>query len=276
MKIDRLWLKAFTLIELLVAVSVLTILLVILLGMTQNVSTLWQRAEGQKNRQQTARMAMAAITKDLESSLFSFSTNADPRLEWRLNPGFNEFQNPNAAFWAATAPAGEDGTDVAQVGYFVVWTTNDSRQTAELRRLFIPGIDPDSIFQDPSQTLDAATVARLAPGSEDTNSQRGLIGQNIAGLWIKLFKSDGTALPTNYDSITDTNRPAFAEVAILVLDPTTAKRLNSSNDVTKHYGDDPDDADDAALKLQQDQGITAQVFRQRVALRAAPLPTPAP
>ena len=251
---------AFSLIEVLVAVAVLTLMITLLLGIVSESSRMWQRAEGQKSRRQAARIILETVKRDLESAAFPLSASGTNTLNFVLNPAIPEINNRDSAFWQARSP-GEEG--MAEVGYFVRW--QDGRPA--LCRYYVPATNADSIFRQPASWLNAGKIASYA-GLNGTNF-RGLLAENVLGLWITLYdKNQATnGIGATYDSRTSTNRPAYAQVGIALIDPRTAQRIDSPSDITSAYsGDIASFPGKLPAKLRE--GV--QTFETRIELRAAP------
>ncbi len=267
--------QAFSMMEMLVATAVFVVMLTLLLGMISNASQIWQRSEGQKNRQQAARRALEMIARDLESAVFPANTNSATTLQFQVNPGLLGQENPSAAFWQAATSADPDGSDLSDVGYFVAWTTNQGGGVlGELRRYQLAATNTDASFQLGANFLSSGKLEAYAPGSDDAATQRGLVSQNIIGLWITLFTkaADGTAgtndSRTPYDSrgTPAPPRPISAEIALAVIDPRTARKITNSSAITSLY---TANADDLATAFNNQYGGGVQIFKSRVILPAA-------
>lgn len=236
---------AFTLLELLVAAAVFSILAVILLGVTSQTASIWEKAQAQKNRQQIARIALEAITRDLEAAALPLGTSQTNTLSFLVNPAGVDagFLSPQAAFWQVRS--GQSSYGFLDVGYFVRWTG----AVPELCRLQIPATDNESIFRDSNhsplsgtnRTVNSALLERLAPGTSAGNDDiKGLMSKNVIGLWFVLWNSVGVKIEPPYDSTTKTARPAFVDVSVAVIDQATAAKLTDAAQVTSHYAVGPD------------------------------------
>lgn len=267
--------RAFSMIEMLVATAVFVVMLTLLLGMISNASQIWQRSEGQKNRQQAARRALEMIARDMESAVFPANTNGTTTLQFQVNPGLPGYENPSAAFWQAAASAESNGSDLSDVGYFVAWTTNQTGDAqGELRRYRLAATNTDASFQLGANFLSTGKLSTHAPGSDDAATQQGLVSQNIIGLWITLFTraADGTAgtndslTPYDSRSVPVPPRPTSAEIAVAVIDPRAARRITNSAAITALY---TTNADDLATAFNNQFGGGVQIFKSRVILPAA-------
>ena len=267
----------FTLLELMVATVILILLLTMLITIVSHTANIAAQVDAQKARQQAARLAMEIITRDLEAAAFPLIPSSTNSLQFLVNPGISGIpRNRDAAFWQAVVPGDTSASDLSEVGYFVAWTTNAGAPTGELRRLRVPPGAPDSIFQDPANWLTAQKLTNYAPGSSGTgsNALKGLITQNVLALWITLYdQTNGVICPTNaldsYDSRATSVRPASAEVALVIIDPRTAKRLTSAAEITNSYK--TYSTPEAFVASFTNKGISAgiQVFKERVEIHAA-------
>jgi type II secretory pathway pseudopilin PulG len=273
---DRKCLGAFTLLEMLVATTVLVLMLTILLSIVTNVSQHWQRAEGMKTRQQAARQILETISRDLESAVFPIPATNDLSFQFLVNPADQPtlvpYENPQAAFWQAAAGSGTSQGDIVEVGYFICWAASGVH--SEIRRLRVPSNQAD-IFSSPKPWLSAEKLEADAPGTDDIVSQKGLLAENVIGLWIQPYNRQGIAISPPYDSRVDRTVPsrriASVEVALALIDPRTLKRVTDKNEITQHYlTDPPPDADTFVTLLPAKIRAGVQVFKTRVNIEAAP------
>ncbi len=248
-------------VEMLVATVVFILLVMLLLNLVSHTTQVWQRTDGQKNRQQAGRHALEMISRDLESAIFPLSTNSTSTLHFQLNPGVPDFENPSAAFWQAASSVETNGSDINDVGYFVAWTTNNGHPVAELRRYQLAATNSESSFQIGSNAISTSKLNAHAPGSDDATTHQGLVAPNIIGLWITLFEGSNTIVPP-YDSRTTTSRPTSAEVAVAVMDPRSTGRLSAIPSYSTNAGG-------FAAALNQQYGNSVQIYQTRVLIPSA-------
>lgn len=259
------------------AITVFIIMMGILMGIVSQSSRILQQANGQKTNRQTARILLELIGRDLENSMIGLNPVTD-NLRFEVNPtslSGSGYLNPQAAFWQTTASGNGASTgDIIDVGYFVNWVI-DSEGLAHgtLCRMTIPPTNTDSIFQSPNRTLTAALLNTYAPGLSNTNlgsgsAYKGLLADNVLGLWIALYDTNMVVLALPYDSRILGARPAYADVSLAILDPIVAKRINAGNlgSITNNYAS----ATNAASfieKLSQNIQAGAQSFESRIPLQ---------
>lgn len=254
--------RGFTLIELLVGVAILALLVVLMLSLFSSVSTLWGEFQARKSREQTARMALEAISRDLRSAAFPVGTPIQKSFAFLISPPTigTEYLCPDAGFWQSRNPLSPVG--FVDAGYFIRW--NGDR--AELCQLRIPDADADSIFTNIDRTLSSATLERLAPGSANSDLH-GLLAENVIGLWMKPLDSEQQALPIPFDSRTSLKKLRFVEVTVAVIDPTTSDRLGDASTIHSAYTSDPEDFL-AALPDSLARGV--RIFTERIPVYANP------
>lgn len=264
--------RGFTLLELLVATAILSMLVVFLVTIISQTTSIVTKADAQKSRRQTARIALEMITRDLEAAAFPLIPTSTNSLQFLLNPSIAGIPlNRDAAFWQAAVPGDSSASDLSEVGYFVAWTTTEGYPVGELRRLRVPPDASDSIFQAPQDWLTAQKLETYAPGSggSGNNALRGMIAQNILGLWITLYDADNNKLPDTYDSRSSLIRPASAEIALVVIDPLAGKRLTTISSVTDRYSQyaTPEAFADSFIDDKLRGNI--QIFKERVQMHSA-------
>jgi GxxExxY protein len=133
--------SAFSILELLVAVSVLSILLVVLLNIVQGATSLWRGSENKVEAYREARAALQVMSSDLKNILPTTNTDF-----FRTN--LTSYPSPtNLTFLAALPSSSQDTTssksDICAVGYFVAYDNkspvagNNGRQSYNLYRYFV-------------------------------------------------------------------------------------------------------------------------------------------
>lgn len=249
--------RGFTLLELLVATTILALLLTLLFSIVSEITTSWQRSEGRKERQTTARIALNMMKSDLQSALFLKSE--DKRLQFVVNPASLAGTYQQSAFWQNLA--GENESDLHEVGYFIQWPEN--RRAGELCRYRVAADDPQSIIFDPIQWLSPSRIQTHAPGSLDA-SANGLIMENVLGLWIRVYDKDGNLLP-DYDSRATTNSPASAEIEFVVADSRTMTRIQDKTSI-KSLSAQSQRAIDLIEQLPPAVKAGSQLFQSRIPL----------
>jgi hypothetical protein len=130
---------------------------------------------------------------------------------------------------------------------------------------------------DPARTWTQTTLNTFAPGLTsssltDPNAYKGLLAENVLGLWIILYDSSLTRIPSPYDSRSTATRPAYADISLVTVDPVAAQRITPANlgsTVTNLYGSTTNAADFAA-SLGPLLRAGAQVFTTRIQIPQGP------
>ena len=149
---------AFSILELLVAVSVLSILLVVLLNIVQRATSLWRGSENKVEAYREARAALQVMSSDLKNILPTTNTDF-----FRTNLT----NSPNIGFLAALPISSQDTTssksDICAVGYFVAYDNkspvagNNGRQSYNLYRYFVESNETfEKLTNNPTTALTAS------------------------------------------------------------------------------------------------------------------------
>lgn len=246
------------------SVALLAILTSLLLGVTSQTANVSGRALAQKSRQQAARIVLETMARDLRAAAFPLGTAQQDSLAFLVNPPDvgSHYLSPSAAFWQSRST--QFGTGFRDGGYFIRWTGAH----AQLCRLTIPEDDANSIFRNSDRTIDAAVLDRLAPAGSSTGQDfRGLMADNVAGLWFRLLDRNGTEIPLPYDSRdASAERVAFVDVGIAVMDPGTAAKIGSADELRSYY---TPTITDFAKNLPEHIRSGVQVFTTRVPLHGS-------
>jgi len=226
---------AFSLLEALVATSIFLVFLGFLLAITSHVSGIWQNSAEQKNRQQSARLILDRVARDLEGAIFPLNSKNADRFSFLVNPGFSGTEHPCTAFWQTASSGNTLRGDTVEVGYFVRWHNADGRAYGELCRIEIPSTASDSVLNG-GGPMSEEKVGRYAPEKTDpSHPMKGILAPNVVGLWIELYGADLAPLSFPYDSRTASAIPAVAVVSIALVDSQTASRVKTSAEFTEHY-----------------------------------------
>lgn len=215
--------RGFSLVEMLVATAVFVMMLTLLLTITSQMNSAWQQADAQKSRRQSARALLDTIVRDMESALLPLNSGNTEKVWFLMNPAAVGFRHRDCLFWQAALPEDGGKSDVTMVGYFVRWDGTRSI----LCRVHIPPGDPNyRIYEAPETWLNDAFLNTVAP-ADKASDYRGLLAENVFALWVTLRDRQGSLIVAPYDSRVANNLPASAEVALVIADPSAARRLNA-------------------------------------------------
>jgi prepilin-type N-terminal cleavage/methylation domain-containing protein len=211
---------AFSLLELLVAVSVLSILLVILLNIVQGATSLWRGSENKVEAYREARAALQVMASDLKNILPT--TNAD---FFRTNLT----NSPNIGFLAALPISSQDTTssksDVCTVGYFLAYNNKSlvagtsGRQSYNLYRYFV---ESNETFTN--LTANSTTALTI---SFDTNHFE-ILARNIVDFQTTYFVTNSSGL-VNWTQSAASPMPQVVEIKVTAVNNERTMRFGARN-----------------------------------------------
>lgn len=233
---------AFSLVEVLVATTILAVIVSLLGAIMSSVSASWTSASGRIETGLSARAIADYIQTDLAPALLPVNNTDQTNLQFVLNSSNvpEDYKNSDALFWQS--PVANDTTygDVAEVGYFVKWITEDKQPPKPiLCRFFVEPTESGTaasnyqIYQTPNNWLNQACIDAVAPGTADKN-YAGLFAENVLAIWFRCFDSQGKSYGRSFDSRTapaDSTKlrlPCSVQVSFVVADSRSAARLTSS------------------------------------------------
>ena len=210
---------AFSLLEILVAVSVLSILLVVLLNIVQGATSLWRTSENKIEAYREPRAALQVMSSDLKNILPT--TNAD---FFRINLT----NTPNLGF-LATLPLSSQNTnsfsDVCTVGYFLKYDDKSpvagtsGRQSYNLYRYFV---ESNETFTN--LTTNSTTALTR---SFDTNHFE-ILARNILGFNATYFVTNSSGLG-NWTQSASSPMPHIVEIQIIAVNNERTMRFGARN-----------------------------------------------
>lgn len=217
----------FSLVELLVAMSVLVILSLVLLGISNQVGKTWVFGESKNQNRMKARAAIEFIGREMQAAFLS-PDPADLSLQFVINPSTVTLRNHDAVFWQAPIATDQSQGDLAIVGYFVRWKDG----TASLCRFFAnPSNTTHHFIDQHPETTDWISDSLLdsAAPADKANHYAGLFLENVAGLWVEAYKKDGTSY--GGDSRLEGNSlPAWVDIGLVLLDGRVAEQLRGMSE----------------------------------------------
>jgi prepilin-type N-terminal cleavage/methylation domain-containing protein len=211
---------AFSLLELLVAVSVLSILLVILLNIVQGATSLWRGSENKVEAYREARAALQVMASDLKNILPTTNTDF-----FRTNLT----NSPNIGFLAALPISSQDTTssksDVCTVGYFLAYNNKSpiagtsGRQSYNLYRYFV---ESNETFTN--LTANSTTALTI---SFDTNHFE-ILARNIVDFQTTYFVTNSSGL-TNWTQSAASPMPQIVEIKVTAVNNERTMRFGARN-----------------------------------------------
>ncbi len=225
----------FTLVEMLVAISIVALLSLFLASVVGQATQLWISAENQSDYRLRARAALDYIGRDLKLAMLSPDNQS---LEFIVNPPNMDsaYQCRDSIFWQAPVASNSSLGKVAEIGYFVQWDMTGTVPHANLCRF---EVDPTDVTNyaiytqsgwssSPGGWVTKANLLAVAPATQ-ASAYKGLFLENVVGLWIQGYNSDAANTLYSGDSYATSppTLPATLEIALVVLNKSTAARLTS-------------------------------------------------
>jgi len=212
-------------------------------GILSQISKIWTQRQGQIQREQNGRVLLDFLARDIEKAMLPLSLSATNSLEFVINSPVlgGSYANHDSIFFQAPIAADQSSGEVAEVGFFVQYPATGAPQ---LCRFFVGPtttsgdnvVTTDTnyqIYSAPtawlSPTIIGNAVPAVAASTTGTNYSnfKGLLAEDVAGLWINAFDQNQKSLGAAYDSRLTANLPAMVQISLLVLDANTARRLGT-------------------------------------------------
>lgn len=251
--------------------AVVLILFLLLAGMTSQVQNMWMRENSALNSRQKARVALELMARDLQGTVLPVNSYDPPGLQFLINPpGIGEsYRCAHTAFWQTTCATDRDHGEIAEIGYFVRWDTGGTPPAPVLCRFLVnPGNPVDyQIYTNPQNWITDSLIEKIAPGTR-SQKYRGLLVDDILGLWIQCYDSVPDAVPrTTYDSRVTGKLPASMEISLILLQAPWSDRLTVDDQKTiQTLYSTTETAEDFTAALPQSLRPGAVTYRTRVCL----------
>jgi prepilin-type N-terminal cleavage/methylation domain-containing protein len=179
--------SAFTLVELLVAMTVLSLLVLLLASLLGGVNRAWISGEQQVESFQDGRAILELMSRELAPALIS------PKLQFVQNPtltGITQRANSGSLFWQAGLASTNNG-NVSEVGYYL--SENTAQHTFQLNRFFVAPTDAANyqIFANSPNDRNALWVTNFVavPGLNT------LLSDGVVAFWARCLDSNGDPIP---------------------------------------------------------------------------------
>lgn len=191
--------KGFTLIELLVSLTVLILLVAILANIFSSVSKTSQLGYSNNERMQNVLAITDFIRTDLRSALLPINRTDTNNLQFVVNPASisADFKNPHSVFWQAPTATDQTLGDVAEVGYFVKWNTDNPSNPKPYLCRFSASNSTNAataanflIYSNPSSWLSDSIVNSVAPANT-SSAYQGLLAENVVAMFVQCLDAKG-------------------------------------------------------------------------------------
>lgn len=249
--------------------AVLALLSVLVFGVVNTIANVSSSAAAHAERAEKA----TAIFRQLRSDLSSVTLPLIPSLTDSLQFQCGEFggsldglsNRDMIAFQASLLPE-PTTTDIATVVYFLRWDTSDANNPKGLLcRVVAPLSDPSTLA---GTWLDENFLNTHAPALPTSSPPYlGLLESGVVGLWVRALDDEGLPIaPAPYDSRITGELPAALEVAIVLLDSTSASRLSAIPSIPSSTGNLRDAADAFVANLPTEVRTGATTFHTTIGL----------
>jgi type II secretory pathway pseudopilin PulG len=243
---------AFTLLELLIAISITTVLVVLLAQVLIAAAAQWRTADERIDIFRDARAALFTMAHDLSRA----NVSASAQMLTLSNYG-NTASVPFAKEAFAVGPMANSGkSDLCTVGFYLVW--DDINKAYRLKRLFRNSDDTViSLAHSPPAFTNLFT--KPTTPAEQQNMEEDL----ATYVWDLRF-SPGTAGDIEPVTANPSTKWEWLEVRFKAMSPIAARKLSAMN-VPQSIWDDPNGASYKTLILPNEQD-----FITRIRLQQAP------
>lgn len=177
------------------ATAILILLVAILANIFSSVSKTSQMGYSNNERIQNILAITDFIRSELKSALLPVNRTDTNNLQLVVNPSAisAQFKNPQAIFWQAPTASDQTYGDVAEVGYFVKWNTdNPANPRPSLCRFSVANSASGTNFLIYSGTpwLTDSILNSVTP-ADKAGAYEGLIAENVVALFVQPLDSKG-------------------------------------------------------------------------------------
>lgn len=233
---DRIRHGSFTLVELLAAMAVLSILVLMLAGMVNQAFRQLTQGQNQAQTLQTLRAVSHMIGQDMQGAILPLNPTNQTSFQFVQNPdGTGAYQNHDAIFWQTAVVNNSTNSDIACVGYFVMWDTTNPRPVAKLCRFYDDSTDIVNYYNYTNSTgewISDTFLQNVAPATS-THDYKGMLAENVIGFWVNFGAVDALGNPVTpplsnpFNSRTDHRLPTDATLTYAFVNPSAAQRITA-------------------------------------------------
>lgn len=231
--------RGFTILELLVAITILSVLVVLLLSMLDNTTKLWRTNENRVESYREARAALNLIASDLRSIYSSTNTNA-------YAPALPSMESTNSLGFLASLPLSAQGgtnkSELCTVGYFSGFGkssvfNSSTQKSGNIYRYFVAS---DETFEEMTNT--SPDFFKNAPSDSGDVSPTGdgldVLARNIADFSVREYTVTNGTLSA-FTQSTNTPVPDLIEVSITAVNNEFANKIGAASQSAWETAIDP-------------------------------------
>lgn len=226
---------AFSLIELMVAMTVLSLLLVLLLNMVNSGIVLWRTNENRVDSYREARAALGVLSRDLQNAVadtnatFLFNAPAFANLPDVENLVVNTNQGAAVFFLTSLPTRAQDiasnKSDVCLVGYFLAFGKSSSAGNSPVNTL---NIYRYMLSSDPTFIRLGSSPLAPFPSTLTTSDARvELLARNVTRFTASAHTFTNNGL-VPFSASADTPIPDLVEIRISAINQEAGKKLGNS------------------------------------------------
>jgi len=299
--------RAFTLIELLVAMTIFSILGMLIFVAMDRTASLSTQARERIEAGRVSQECLDLIGRDLSKATIAYDRTASNSLQLQVNPPSldDRYANPSAILWQAPVARSTAQGNLAIIGYFALrdLQADPANNRLQLRRLYVePDAASDYKIYSSTDWHASDLLEKFAPNSgadDDANGHRGWVADGVLGLWVRCLDAsgnpitktaNGTLTGNSFDSrqafssgapdnriyptsSTYSALPAFVEVGIVTCSPRDMKRIGSLPAYPANHGPETFYEDMAAFveqaRASNPQAKSINGFSRKIHLYAA-------
>ena len=218
-------LQKFTIVEILVAMSVFSVLMLIIMQIFGSLQNVWTTTSKRTQTAQNANMIMNMIAAALQSAYYD--VEASPESSWCYYQSDVELAGPDKPIWFITSrqkSVQASHSSLVQTGYWLEEVERDGVTLYALKNLTISNMKYDGVIDTSvlyNYNVAAQPDAKLMSVHSDLRQIATLVDDNIVSLkvtpYVKKFDS-GTGNITWVDSGNCKLLPTYVKVELQLLD----------------------------------------------------------
>lgn len=225
-------LQKFTIVEVLVAMSVFSILMLIIMQIFGSLQNVWTTTSKMTQTSQNANMIMNMIAADMQSAYYSADASSDS--SWCYYQTDTELTGPDKPIWFVTSRQKSVQTansSLVQTGFWVEEVERDGLTLYALKNLTISNVKYHGLSTDTSLLYNHKSASQpdsaLRSVSSDLRSIATVVDDNIVSLKITphVKKNDPSTGGFSWDSSGSCNKlPTYVKIELQMIDDDPSVR----------------------------------------------------